>query len=228
MKSQSTEDYLKAIYQIQEKQNGKPVSTSSLAAWLGVANASVTEMIKRFSAAEPSLVAYEPYEGFTLTVAGEKKALEVIRHHRLIESYLSQALGYSWDEVHEEADRLEHVISEAMEERMAKALGDPTSDPHGDPIPDREGNLHVPNTIPLTQHEEAQPAAIQRVIGQRPDLLRYLAEQGLNISTRIQIVSKAPFNGPISIQIIGSPGPVLALGWDVADQILIQPIFDTN
>jgi DtxR family transcriptional regulator, Mn-dependent transcriptional regulator len=226
MKSQSMQDYLKAIYQIQELQNGAPVSTSSLASWLGFANASVTGMVKRFASSEPKLVEYEPYGGVTLTKAGGRMALEVIRHHRLIESYLSQVLGYSWDEVHEEADRLEHVISEAMEERMAQALGNPVSDPHGDPIPDREGNLHQPNGIPLTQLADEQPAIIQRVIGQEPDLLRYLSGQGLILSARIKVISKAPFNGPINIQISGLSESTLSLGREVANKILTQPMAD--
>lgn len=227
MKSQSTEDYLKAIYQIQEMQDGKPVSTSTLASRLGVANASVTGMVKRFSSATPKLLEYEPYTGFLLTDAGEKMAIEVIRHHRLIESYLSQALGYSWDEVHEEAERLEHVISEAMEERMAQVLGNPISDPHGDPIPDREGNLHQLNVIPLTQLAVEQLGTIRRVIRQEPALLRYLSEQNLVLSTQIEVISKAPFNGPINIRIVGSSDTILSLGREVADKILVLPLAET-
>jgi DtxR family Mn-dependent transcriptional regulator len=227
MKSQSTEDYLKAIYQIQEMQDGKPVSTSTLASRLGVANASVTGMVKRFSSATPKLLEYEPYTGFLLTDAGEKMAIEVIRHHRLIESYLSQALGYSWDEVHEEAERLEHVISEAMEERMAQVLGNPISDPHGDPIPDREGNLHQLNVIPLTQLAIEQLGTIRRVIRQEPALLRYLSEQNLVLSTQIEVISKAPFNGPINIRIVGSSDTILSLGREVADKILVLPLAET-
>jgi DtxR family Mn-dependent transcriptional regulator len=227
MKSQSTEDYLKAIYQIQEIQNGIPVSTSTLASRLGVANASVTGMVKRFSSATPKLVEYEPYTGFLLTDAGEKMAIEVIRHHRLIESYLSQALGYTWDEVHEEADRLEHVISEAMEDRMAQALGNPISDPHGDPIPDREGNLPQLNVIPLSQLNLEQLGTIRRVIRQEPALLRYLTEQNLVLSTQVEVISKAPFNGPINIRIVGSSDTILSLGREVADKILVLPLAET-
>ena len=225
MKSQSMQDYLKAIYQIQETRNEESVSTSSLAAWLGVANASVTGMVKRFASADPKLVEYVPYAGVRLPKVGQKMALEVIRHHRLIESYLYQVLGYSWDQVHEEADRLEHVISEEMEDRMANALGNPITDPHGDPIPDRNGNLHKLNAFPLTQLADEQPAIIKRIIGQEPDLLRYLSEQGLTLSTRIRIISKAPFNGPINIHVCGSlDETMLALGREVADKILIQPM----
>jgi DtxR family Mn-dependent transcriptional regulator len=224
MRSQSKDDYLKAIYQIQERQDGAPASTSSLADALGVKDASVTAMLKRFAAAEPRLVDYEPYAGATLTESGQKAALEVIRHHRLIESFLSQMLGYGWDEVHEEAERLEHVISEDMEERIGRALGNPGTDPHGDPIPDRDGNLLLQETIPLTQLPEGQPAVIARITGQGRDLLRYLAGQGLTLSTRVQVDSVAPFNGPVSITIAGKPGPILALGREVSDQIMVAPL----
>lgn len=224
MRSKSSEDYLKAIYLIQEKQNGQPVSTSSLASRLGVANASVTGMLKRFAAEDRKLVEYEPYSGVTLTDAGEKLALEVIRHHRLLESYLSQMLGYSWDEVHEEAERLEHAISEEMEDRLAIALGDPIADPHGDPIPDREGHFHLPDYQPLSDLPAGQTAEIRRVVEQEPDLLRYLAEQGLVLLTQIEIASKAPFNGPVTVRVIGSQRSDLALSREVAEKILVMPL----
>lgn len=225
-KSESVEDYLKGIYQIQEEQGGEPASTSGLAACLGVQSASVTAMVKRMAASDPALVIYEPYAGVKLTPEGRRIALEVIRHHRLIESFLSQMLGYPWDEVHAEAERLEHVISEAMEDRMAVALGDPLTDPHGDPIPDREGNLHSVDTIPLSMLPDRQPAAIQRITGQSPDLLRYLAEHGLILFTRVQVVARAAFNGPLSITIQGKPETVLALAREVTDKILVQPLPD--
>lgn len=224
MRSKSNEDYLKAIYLIQEQQNGQPVSTSSLASRLGVANASVTGMVKRFAAEDPKLVEYEPYSGVTLTNAGEKMALEVIRHHRLLESYLSQMLGYSWDEVHEEAERLEHVISEEMEERLAIALGDPVTDPHGDPIPDREGKFHQPEYQSLTDIPDGQHAEIRRVVRQEPDLLRYLAELGLVLFTQIEMVSKAPFNGPVMVRVIDSERYVLSLGRELAEKIFVMPL----
>lgn len=224
MRSKSNEDYLKAIYLIQEQQNGQSVSTSSLASRLGVANASVTGMLKRFAAEDPKLVKYEPYSGVTLTKAGEKMALEVIRHHRLLESYLNKMLGYSWDEVHEEAERLEHVISEEMEERLAIALGDPVTDPHGDPIPDREGNFHQPVYQNLTDIPDGQPVEIRRVVGQEPALLRYLTELGLVLSAQIEMVSKAPFNGPITIRVIGSQQSTLSLGRELAEKIFVMPL----
>jgi len=224
MKSESIEDYLKAIYLIMEAQNGSPVSTTSLATRLGIKSASVTEMLKRLSSSTQKLVEYERYYGVTLTPAGLKTALEIIRHHRLIESYLSQKLGYSWDQVHAEAERLEHVISEDMEERLAVAMGDPITDPHGDPIPDRDGNFYMPAYHSLVDTPEGQPATIRRIIGQEPELLRYLSELGLVLSTQIEILSKAPFNGPVSIQVTGSKEIRLSLGREVAEKILVQPL----
>ena len=227
MKSESIEDYLKAIYQIQEEHDGEPVSTTRLAAHLGVASASVTGMLKRLSSSEPKLVDYERYGGVTLTAEGLKSALEIIRHHRLLECYLSQMLGYSWDEVHAEAERLEHVISEDMEDRLAKALGNPLTDPHGDPIPDRDGNLHQPDYPSLADMPEGQPVEIRRVVGQEPELLRYLSEVGMVLTARVRIEYKAPFNGPVSLRIINSPAPVLALGREIAEKILVLPLVNS-
>lgn len=223
MRSQSNEDYLKTIYLIQEKQNGQPVSTSSLALQLGVADASVTGMLKKFSSENPKLVEYQPYSGVTLTQTGEKIALEVIRHHRLLETYLNQKLGYSWDEVHEEADRLEHVISEEMEERLAIALGDPVIDPHGDPIPDRDGKIQYPAYQPLSDIPAGMPVDICRVICQEPELLRYLAELGFSLYTRLEIINKSPFNGPITIHLLGSQNDPLVISHEIAEIILVVP-----
>jgi len=229
MISAATEDYLKAIYQIQQEQGHEPVNTTALAARLGVAGASVTGMLKKLSAANPSLVIYEPYGGVTLTPDGERKALEVIRHHRLIESFLIQALGYSWDEVHAEAERLEHVISEELEERIAAHLGHPRLDPHGDPIPDREGNVVALETLPLTGLNPGQTAIVQRVSSRSPELLRYLDSLGLTIDARLEVVEKGPFNGPLQIRLIGRypgrvaapPETVHALSREVTDQVFV-------
>lgn len=227
MKSKSMQNYLKAIYLIQEEQNGATVTTSELAARLGVANASVTGMLKRLASFDPQLVTYAPYSGVRLSPAGEQAALELIRHHRLLESYLNQMLGYSWDEIHAEAERLEHVISEELEERIAAALGHPTIDPHGDPIPDRAGRLRLPGYLPLTNLPDNSPAAIQRVIDQSPELLRYLAGLGLVLFTRVRVISKAPFNGPISIIAGDQTATVIALNREVTDKILVTPISST-
>lgn len=224
MTSESIGDYLKAIYQIQEEQDGAPVSTTSLASRLGVATPSVTGMLKRLASGEPSLIQYERYNGVTLSEHGERTALEIIRHHRLIESYLNLKLGYSWDEVHAEAERLEHVISEEMEERLADALGHPLTDPHGDPIPDRDGNVHKVDAIPLLHLTEGEPASICRIVGQTPEFLRYLADLGLVLATQVEMVSKAPFNGPVTVRIQGEgiEQNVMALGTETAEKILVQ------
>lgn len=222
MKSQSIENYLKAIYTLLEEQNNEPVSTTGLAARLGVANASVTGMLKRLDAL--GLVEYQRYNGVTLSSQGMKLALEVIRHHRLLESYLNQMLGYSWDEVHDEAERLEHVISEEMEDRLASALGHPLTDPHGDPIPDREGNVHLPEYQPLADMPNGQPAEIGRVMEQEPAFLRYLAELGLVPAAQVQVESREPFNGPVSIRLIGSKEPARSIGRETAEKILVRPL----
>ncbi len=223
MKSQTVEDYLKAIYLIQERQEGAWVSTSSIASHLGISDASVTGMLKRFAAAEPQLVNYEKYGGVKLAPAGEKLALEVIRHHRLVECYLHEMLGYTWDEVHDEAERLEHVISEEMEERLAQALGNPLTDPHGDPIPDRNGLLLQMDYQPLTGAAVGQVVQIRRVTAQQPDLLRYLTDLGLVLMARMEVLSIAPFNGPVSVRLLDGNQTTQTVGREVAERLLVMP-----
>ncbi|HEY42731.1 MAG TPA: metal-dependent transcriptional regulator [Anaerolineae bacterium] len=218
--SPAVEDYLKAIYEIQSEGDQDRVSTSALADCLGVARASVTGMLKKLNAMDPKLVNYIRYRGVQLTPAGEKIALEVLRHHRLIELYLSEALGYSWDEVHQEADNLEHVISEDLEDRIATLLGHPQVDPHGAPIPDRDGNISRREEVQLTQLGIHQPAHISRVSDHDPAMLRYLQELGLTLNAQIEVTEKAPFSGPLHIRLIGTE-IVHALGRQVADYIFV-------
>ena len=198
------EDYLKAIYTLQQQQG--VVTTSLLGEQRGLKPGSVTGMIKKL--AEMDLVQHTPYQGVQLTLAGERIALEVIRHHRLLELYLVEALGYRWDEVHEEAERLEHHISEKLEARIAARLGDPTLDPHGDPIPGLHGELPVSNAIQLADLQIAERARIVRVRDQSAERLRYLADLGLVPGTCIEISASAPFDGPLSLR-IGSVDHVL-------------------
>lgn len=198
--SAAVEDYLKAIYTL--KQRHGQVSTSLLADHLGIKPASVTGMLKNLD--ELHLVSYTPYYGVDLTPAGEKIALEVVRHHRLIELYLVQALGYSWDEVHDEAEELEHVISEKLEARIAAQLGDPTIDPHGDPIPTREGLVpDGPSDRRLGDMPIGEGGIIARVHDQNPDHLRYLAGLGLVPGATVAVTAAAPFDGPISVLVAG-------------------------
>jgi DtxR family Mn-dependent transcriptional regulator len=202
--SPAIENYLKAIYSL--KITHAQVTTSLLAEHIGVKPASVTGMLKTL--ADLRLVSYTPYRGVELTAAGTRVALEVVRHHRLIELYLVQALGYSWDEVHDEAEALEHVISEKLEARIAARLGHPAFDPHGDPIPTIEGTLPTGDDISLAALPVGASGDIVRVCDQHPDRLRYLAELGLVPGANLEVVASAPFDGPISVRIAGMVHPL--------------------
>jgi DtxR family Mn-dependent transcriptional regulator len=218
MLTAAVEDYLRAIHDLYAVE-GERVSTSALAERLEVSSASVTGMLKKLSQSEPKLIDYQRYRGVTLTQAGETIALEVIRHHRLIEAYLIQALGYSWDEVHEEADQLEHVISEALEARIAEYLGHPETDPHGDPIPSLEGRLELQEAMPLTL---LQPGEVCRVVRVTDDaeLLRYLADLGVGLGSELRVTEKGPFEGPVHVRVDESRGS-RALSEKVSDQLFV-------
>lgn len=191
------EDYLKAIYALQ--QQGGLVTTSLLGEQRGSKPGSVTGMVKKL--AEMNLVTHTPYQGVRLTAAGERVALEVIRHHRLLELYLVEALGYSWDEVHEEAEKLEHHISEKLEARIAARLGHPTFDPHGDPIPSLEGVLPASHDVRLADLTVTDHGRIVRVRDQSADRLRYLADLGLVPGATVKVLASAPFDGPITVRL---------------------------
>jgi DtxR family Mn-dependent transcriptional regulator len=191
------EDYLKVAYRLQS--DGGPVTTQRLAEELGISGPSVTNMVKRLH--ELGLVRHARYHGVELTEAGQKVALEVIRHHRLLELYLAETLGYNWDQVHEEAERLEHHVSEELEERMDSALGHPKVDPHGDPIPSREGTIAAVPTTRLLDLEPGQEARVSRVSDRDPDQLRYLGGLGLFPGTRVTVLEKLPFEGPVRIRV---------------------------
>jgi DtxR family Mn-dependent transcriptional regulator len=193
------EDYLKAVYELAEERPGEAVSAAALIERLGAAPATVTETVKRL--ATLSLVVHVPYKGVTLTAAGEKAALEVIRHHRLLEQYLAEALGVPWDQVHAEADRLEHVLSEELEARIAAALGHPAVDPHGDPIPQADLSMAAASQARLSELAVGQAALIERAGDQEPAKLRYLAELGLVPGALVTVVELAPFAGPLRVQV---------------------------
>jgi DtxR family transcriptional regulator, Mn-dependent transcriptional regulator len=207
--TQSIQDYLKHIYELTE--NGEPASTNDLAARLGIAPASVTGMVQKLAAVNPPLVNYHKHQGATLTPEGERAALEVLRHHRLLESWLVQSLGYRWDEVHEEACRLEHAISEDFEARMAAALGNPSRDPHGDPIPD--ANLVMPSdeARPLSSLRPTQKAVIVRVTDEDSALLRHLDGLGLVPSAQLEVISYSPFDNNLTVRVHDQPAAVLGL-----------------
>jgi len=194
--SQSIEDYLKVIYTLELEDKA---STSNIAEAMDISSASVTNMIKRLS--KMGLVDHTSYQGVTLTDTGQKVALEIIRHHRLLELYLSEVMGYSWDEVHDEAEKLEHHISEQFEDKMAELLNHPTHDPHGDPIPAKDGTIPITAKSPLSEVEEGKTYLVGRVKNQDPELLRYLGEIGLLPGTKVTILKKKPFRGPIHLKI---------------------------
>jgi DtxR family Mn-dependent transcriptional regulator len=215
--SQAIEDYLKAIHFLQRVE--KMVSTSSLAERLGVAQASVTGMIKKM--AEMKLVEHSPYQGVTLTTAGEKIALEIIRHHRLLELYLAEAMGYSWDKVHDEAEKLEHVISEEFEEKIDEFLGRPTADPHGAPIPTKDGQMPALSCFALSRTEPGSRVVVRMVSDRDAEKLRYLGKIGLYPNSEIEVIEKAPFNGPVHIR---HNETSYHLGRELTDVILVDHV----
>jgi DtxR family transcriptional regulator, Mn-dependent transcriptional regulator len=196
--SEAVQDYAKAIYSLSRRGDGS-VATSALADRLGVSAASASAMVKRL--AELGFVSHEPYHGVRLTPAGEKVALEVIRHHRLLELYLSEALGMPWDRVHDEAEVLEHAISEELSELIAEKLGDPTHDPHGDPIPTRDGRIEEPATRSLADSQPGERVVLARVSDSDPEMLRYLGDRGIEPGTSILVVGREPFGGPLNVRV---------------------------
>ncbi len=192
----AVQDYLKAIYALETA--GERVTTSALAARMGVSAPSATAMAKRL--AELGLVERAPYKGVALTEDGRRSALEMLRHHRLLERYLADRLGLSLDEVHAEADRLEHALSEELEAKIDAELGYPTRDPHGDPIPDRELRLKAGRDRTLADLKPGERASVSRVPNDDPELLRYLAELGLVPGSDVELVSVAPFAGPVTVR----------------------------
>src|SRR5262245_126812 len=200
--SEAVEDYAKEIYALQHRQGGGAVTTTALAARLGVAPSSVTAMVKRLD--QMRLVRYEPYRGVRLTREGERVALEVIRHHRLLEAYLADAFDMPWDRVHDEAEVLEHYISEELEELIALKLGDPDHDPHGDPIPSRDLAIADEHLSPLAAMRPGDEGVFARVSDSDAEMLRYLAERGIYPGCRLRVLEREPFEGPIRIEVEGA------------------------
>jgi DtxR family Mn-dependent transcriptional regulator len=195
--TQSMENYLKAIFEIAE--HADRVSTSSVAERMGIAPASVTAMVKKL--AELGLLTHEPYQGVRLTPVGEAAAIEVVRHHRLVEKYLAEALGVPWDQVHAEAEKLEHVISEDLEDRIAGALADPTVDPHGAPIPARDGTIARVAARPLSEVGARERVFVLEVDDRDSALLRYLGERGLYPGTGVDVVHVEPYGGSLTLRV---------------------------
>ncbi len=215
MTNKSTEDYLKHIFWLNRLV--EKVTTKSIADRMGISSASVTDMIKKLT--HNGYLIYEPYYGVKLTPRGEKLAIHVIRRHRLIESFLVTALGYAWDKVHDEAERLEHVISEEMEFRIDQFLGYPKFDPHGDPIPSQDGVLEESTLLPLSQLDIGESGIIQR-ISDSTSLLNYVGRLDIALGTRLAVEAKEVFDGSTKVKVDNKK--VLHLSRDAADQIFIK------
>ena len=197
--SPAQEDYLKALHGLSRA--GGRVPTSALAEELGVSSPSVSEMLSKL--ADQKLITHDPYHGASLTQSGSAIAVEIVRHHRLLETYLVKALGYTWDEVHEDADRLEHAISEKLEQRMWEALGRPTRDPHGHPIPAPDGTLQTTSAMPLHQVTGTDEVRVSRISDHDPEMLRAIERIGLLPGVKLRVVEISQWEGPIMVEVGG-------------------------
>jgi DtxR family transcriptional regulator, Mn-dependent transcriptional regulator len=196
--SPAVQDYAKAIYALQTRAGGEAVSTNDLAERLDVTAASASGMVRRLD--ELGLVTHERYRGVELTEEGEKVALEVLRHHRLLEAYLAESLDVPWDRVHDEAEVLEHVLSEDLEDLIAAKLGHPTRDPHGDPIPTRDGRIDETPSESLQELEPGDAGVFVRVSDSDPKMLRYLGDRGIAPGDALEVIDKQPFDGPVFVR----------------------------
>jgi DtxR family Mn-dependent transcriptional regulator len=212
------QDYLKVIYRLAEDGDGSLITTSQVAEALGVTAASASNMLRRLD--EAGLALQRPRQGVELTREGRQAALEVIRHHRLVETFLATKLGMPWDEVHAEAEILEHHISEALEQRISEVLGHPERDPHGDPIPTVSGEVASVATDRLADLADGAAAVVDRVSDQDPALLRYLAERGLVPEAPVEVLRRAPFGGPLSVRVAG--GEVVEIPPDAARAVHVR------
>jgi DtxR family Mn-dependent transcriptional regulator len=218
--SPSVEDYLKAVFNLTER--GDAASTSAIADALEVQPASVTGMIKRL--AESGFLEHLPYRGVRLTDEGSREALRVIRRHRILETYLAERLGYSWDDVHDEAERLEHAASDLLIERMATALEDPSHDPHGAPIPTSAGEIEATDYHSLADVSRGDEVDIRAVQDEDAERLRYMEARGLKPGVRVFVEDRAPYGGPLTVRVGGPDGPVQQVGQDLARRIFVHHI----
>ncbi len=217
--SRSAEDYLKAIFQLTERADD--AGTTEIANRLGIAPASVTGMVKRM--AELGLVDHEPYRGVRLTAPGRQAALAVVRRHRIIETYLITKLAYDWSSVHDEAERLEHAVSDELIERMAFALGFPQYDPHGAPIPTRDGEIEVPVYVRLADVDTGAQVSLRQVGDDDSERLRYLKSLGLVPPVVVRVIDKQPFGGPITLRIGERDTKDRVIGSELAETLMVEP-----
>jgi DtxR family Mn-dependent transcriptional regulator len=220
--SEAVDDYLKAIFQLSGREE-REVASTEIALHLAITGASVTNMLQKLAATEPPMVVYRKHHGVKLARTGRRRALEIIRHHRLLETFLHQILGYPWDEVHQEAERLEHFISERFEERIAAKLGHPEFDPHGHAIPALDGTLPGDELQPLSQLGPGQSAKVVSVSDKDPAMLRYLAAQGIRPGVRLTLGEQLPFKGSWQVR-IGRATASALLSDSLAAAILVARI----
>jgi DtxR family transcriptional regulator, Mn-dependent transcriptional regulator len=215
-RAEGLENYAKAIYQLQVRGEGS-VGTGAVAQRIGVTSASASAMLKRM--ADGGLVEHAAYRGVRLTPRGEQLALEMIRHHRLIELFLAEVLGMPWDRVHDEAEVLEHHISEELEELIAAKLGQPARDPHGDPIPSRELDIAADDTVALSELGVGAKGVFDRVSDRDPEMLRYLGDRGIHPGARLVVRAREPFGGPLSVEV---GGETHSLGGELVERMRVS------
>jgi DtxR family Mn-dependent transcriptional regulator len=218
MRSPSIEDYLKVVYKLEEREGSPPVSTGDVARSMEVSPASASNMIKRLD--DLGFLTYEAYEGATLTKPGRTVALEVLRHHRLLELYLKEVMGFSWDEIHEEAEILEHHISERFESRIEEMLGHPSRDPHGHPIPTRDGTVDELPTRSLADLEAGEAVPIDHIADEDGALLDLLEQRGLLPGATVEVVETRPLDGLLVVAVDGTEQVV---GTPVAQKVVVEP-----
>ena len=220
MKMQARQDYLKAVYTLSERSEW--VSTTALSEHLAVRPPSVTAMIKKLSTVRPRLLEYKSHRGVSLTAAGRRIALDVMRRHRLIEQFLVEVLGFGWDEVHEEADRLEHCVSDAFIERLDERLGFPTRDPHGRPIPSKAGEIEAVSEIRLSDVGVDETVRVTSVRSEEPSFLKYLSEVGLKPNTAVKVSAVVAVGNTMVLQLLGTTSAdTLVIGLALAEKVCV-------
>lgn len=220
--SSSVQDYVKTIYALSEW-HAEPVTSSRLAARLSVANSSVSEMIRKL--AELGLVHYKPYRPVELTPDGRRLALAMVRRHRLLETFLVEDLGYRWDEVHDEAELLEHNVSDTFIDRLDARLGHPSADPHGDPIPTAAGVITLPDALPLHSFDDGHAGRVSRISDENPTLLRFLASEDVGIGSAVTVLGRTPFGGPLRARVgSGTGARDLSFGDELTGAIWVESV----
>lgn len=216
--SASTQDYLKAIWELEEWSD-EPATTSMIAKALGVKQSTVSDTVRKL--ADQKLVSHKRYGSVQLTEQGRAHALQMVRRHRLIETFLVQVLDYSWDEVHDEAEQLEHAVSDLLVERVSALLHHPTRDPHGDPIPAADGSINAPKAVTLSTVEPGSDVVIERISDEDPELLRFLHAHGLNVGSHLHVAEGAPFSGAVEVQ-NAADGVTIPLGRAATDAVYVS------